>query len=373
MKEQDVIMNDFPLADRVTRLRQLMAERSVEAFVLPVQEGANWESLYYLSGFRGSSGAAVITPGETFLVTDGRYRTQARGQSPFSLVEQEGSSLVLAVIGLLERLDTKRVGLEWERVTHDLFLAFDERGYAIEDVSSFLPRLRRRKDDEESSLIREAALKAGQAFLRTLEKTSEGMTEREFAALLEYEIRLCGAEGGWGTNEFIVASGQRSALPHGRATDRAFRRGDWFTVDFGARYGGYLSDITRNVSCGTPDGWLLEIHDLVRRAHDVAAELLAPGLPCREIDRAARSVIEAGGYGEHFSHGLGHGLGLEVHEAPRLSPRCDDCLCVGDVVTVEPGIYVEGRGGVRLENDYVITDGGSLCLTDRLESRLFEI
>ncbi len=366
-------MNFGPIGRRVEALRRLMTERGCFSFVLPVIEGANWESLYYLSGFRGTSGAAVVTSTETFLVTDGRYLAQARRQSPFEVLEQRGGRLPEALAALLRRLSPRNVGLEWDRVTHGTYLSFESLGYPLVDVSSLLPRLRRRKDETEIPLIRGAAERAALAFRRTLAKAGEGMTEREFAALLEFEIRSAGAEGGWGTSDFIVASGSRSALPHGRPTDRVFLRGDWVTVDFGARYGGYLSDITRNFTVGPADPWLLEIHGLVTCAHDRAAALLVPGVPCRDVDRAARSVIEEGGYGEAFPHGLGHGLGLEVHEAPRLSPRFDDILEVGDVVTVEPGIYVEGRGGVRLEDDYVITETGAICLTEKLEARLFEV
>lgn len=365
---------DFgPIGDRVEKLRRLMDGIDCPVLVLPVIEGSNWESLFYLSGFRGTSGAAVITPSETILVTDGRYIAQARCQSPFDLVEQEGGRLIETIGEVLKPLAPCRIGLEWERISHALFCSFEDLGFPSVDVSSFLPSLRRHKDKGEISLIREAADKASQAFLRALDGSGEGMTEREFAALLEFEIRRCGAEGGWGTHEFIVASGLRSALPHGRPTERAFRRGDWVTVDFGARYGGYLSDITRNFTVGPAHDWLLEIHGLVGRAHDLAASLLRPGLSCREVDGAARSVIEEGGYGRAFSHGLGHGLGLEVHEMPRLSPRSDDFLEVGDIVTVEPGVYIEGRGGIRVENDYVITEKGALCLSGSLESRLFEI
>lgn len=366
-------MNFDPIWRRVEALRHLMEALDCSAFVLPVVEGANWESLYYLSGFRGTSGAAVITPSEALLVTDGRYLAQARSQSPFDKVEQRGGQLLEAVGELLKKLNPSRVGLEWDRITHSAYGHFEALGRPLVDASSLLPRLRRRKDETELSLIRGAAERASTAFIQTLARTTEGMTEREFAALLEYEMRLAGAEGGWGTSDFIVASGSRSALPHGRPTDRAFLRGDWVTVDFGARYEGYLSDITRNFAVGFVDPWLLEIHDLVTYAHDEAASRLAPGLPCREIDEVARSIIAEGGYGEAFSHGLGHGLGLEVHEAPRLSPRSEDILEVGDVVTVEPGIYVEGRGGVRLEDDYVITEGGAVCLTEGLEARLFSV
>ncbi len=362
-----------PFEKRVARLRERLVEEPVQAAVFLDVEGFNWENVYYLSGFRGTSGGFVVTADDAFLVTDGRYLSQARDQSPFPLVDQGNRSLVRALTEELRRRGISSVGLEGNRLFYRLYRDFVDSGFEVSDSSDFVPAIRRTKDLMERKILQKAADLAGQAFLMTLEKAGEGMSEQAFAALLEYHLRSVGAEGGWGDHDFIVASGPRSALPHGKPTERTFARGEWVTVDFGARYGGYVSDITRNFSVGPVDPWARETHDLLLKAHRTAAERLVPGLEGRRADSLARDVIEQAGMGRLFGHGLGHGLGLEVHEAPRLSSRSTDVLACGDVVTVEPGIYLEGRGGLRLEDDYFLIEDGAERLTQALAQELFEL
>ena len=238
------------------------------------------------------------------------------------------------------------------------------------DASDVLPLLRRKKDAGEIALIRKAADCARDAYRKVLSRVREGMTELEFSAALEYEIRCCGAEGGWGDHGFIVASGPRSALPHGMATDKPLAKGDWVTVDYGARVEGYVSDITRNFAIGEPPSRVREIEDVLLRAHEAAAGAIRAGVSGREVDLVARKVIQDAGYGECFIHGLGHAIGLEVHESPRLSPISADILQEGDVVTVEPGIYIEGFGGMRIEDDYLVTASGAELLAEDFDRRL---
>lgn len=358
---------------RTSRLRERLIAEGLDAAVFIDVEGFNWENVYYLSGFRGSSGGFVVTREEAFLVTDSRYLTQAREQSPFRIEAQGGGALVGTLADLLRRRGVSRVGLEGSRLFYRLYRIFEESGLTVADISDFAPAIRRSKDPMERGILQKAADLASKAFLMTLEKVCEGMTEQAFAALLEYNLRSVGAEGGWGDHDFIVASGPRSALPHGRPTERPFTKGEWVTVDFGARYGGYVSDITRNFSIGPADPWARDMHDLLLRAHRRAADGLAPGLAGSSADALARAVIDEAGQGHLFGHGLGHGLGLEVHESPRLSPRSTDVLAAGDVVTVEPGVYLEGKGGLRLEDDYFLVEGGADRITSALAQELFEL
>lgn len=357
---------------RVAAVRSAMQEQDFEALVLFVFEGSNWESMYYLTGFRGTSSAAVVTAKDAFLITDGRYMSQARLQSPFDIVEQGQRKLHEAVGEVLISAGVTRVGFEGERVSYALHKKLADMAFRWKDASEILPHIRRSKDLLERQFVEKAAAIAGEAFRRTLEQVAPGMTERRVAALLEFSMKDLGAEGGWG-DEFIVASGPRSALPHGRASDRILLAGEWVTVDFGARYGGYVCDLTRNFSLGHPDPWARDVHALLLEAQRAGEQTLRAGLPGREADAAARKVIEGAGYGTAFSHGLGHGFGLHIHEAPRLSYLSDDVLASGDLVTVEPGIYIEGRGGMRVEDDYMVTELGFSCLSTTLSRELFVI
>ncbi len=348
---------------RLARLREGMEREMIDVFFLLVTERYNSESLSWLSGFRGSSGAVVISPSDAWLVTDGRYILQAEKESPFELVNQGAASLPEKTADILRSQSWSAGGYEGDRLSVNLFSAIKPALPEWKDCSTLLPTLRRKKDDLEVEYIRRAGTIASDAYEEVLQSVREGMTEKEFNALLEYTLRKKGAEGGWKGSSFIVASGERSALPHGSPTERPFRRGDIVTVDFGATVKGYMSDLTRNFSLGPLSERAQEIEGLLLEAHSQAARALRPGASGVEIDAVARKIITDGGWGGHFPHGLGHGLGLEVHEAPRLSPLSTDILAEGDVVTIEPGIYLEGWGGMRIEDDYLVTGSGSVCLS----------
>ena len=357
---------------RVEGVREALRLHDVEALVLFVFEGSNWESVYYLTGFRGSSAAAVVTEKDAFLVTDGRYLSQARQQSPFVIVPQGQRKIHEAVGELLTSAGVTRAGFEGEKVSFSFYRKLLDIPLRWHDESAILPRGRRSKDLLERQFVEKAASIAGEAFRRLLSLVAPGMTERRVAALLEFAMKDLGAEGGWG-DEFIVASGSRSALPHGRASDRMLQGGEWVTVDFGTRYGGYVCDITRNFSLGPPDPWARDVHALLLEAQRAGAQVLRSGVSGREADAAARRVLEEAGYGSAFSHGLGHGFGLQVHEAPRLSYLSEDVLAVGDLVTVEPGVYFEERGGLRVEDDYWVTELGATCLSASLSREFFVV
>ena len=359
--------------ERLASLRRLMKPRGVDAALVLVREGYNWETCFHLSGFRGSSSALLLLDGEALLVTDGRYLEQASEQTDLTVVDQGPGSILEAVEReLSSRPGVRSVGFQARRVTCDLHDGLKGLGKELLDLTAEFSAIRRKKDPQEAKILEEAARIAADAFHETLSFFLSGMTESMIAARLEYEMRLKGAEGGWGGQDFIVASGARSALPHGRPGEKVIEVGENVLVDFGARHRSYLSDITRTFSPGEPPQWVRDAHELLSEAQSEAIALLEPGRPASEIDAAARKVIERAGFGGLFIHGLGHGLGLELHEPPTLSPRSGDVISAGDVVTVEPGIYFPGNGGVRLEDDFYVSAERTVCLTSSLERKLFK-
>ncbi|MBQ7544529.1 MAG: aminopeptidase P family protein [Synergistaceae bacterium] len=359
-------MNTDIITSRTDKLRALMSAQNLDAFVLLVEERANSESCHYISGFRGSSAALIITPSASTLITDGRYTTQAKSQTPFTVIIQSELSLPAFIAKAVSESDFVRVGFEAEKISHATFTKhFAPAKAEWLDASDMIPSLRRTKDAHEVELIRRAGRIGRDALGAVMRETHAGMTEAEFGSKLMQEIKRRGAEKGWAHDDFIVASGTRSAMCHALATEKQFAEGETVTVDYGAMVEGYMSDITRNFAIGRIDDKAREINAVLLRAHREAASALRPGIAGKDVDAVARKVIADAGYGENFVHGLGHGLGLEVHEAPRLSKTSKDVLKAGDVVTIEPGIYIEGWGGLRIEDDYLITEDGAECLTVR--------
>ncbi|MDR2529312.1 MAG: Xaa-Pro peptidase family protein [Synergistaceae bacterium] len=349
---------------RVEKLRRLMEENGMDAFVLFVFERLNSESCHYISGFRGSSAVVVIDGWRELLVTDGRYRTQATQQSPFELSTLTGIPLPEFVVKLVNEQGYQCVGFESEKVFHSIVEGYLRKTRTEwKDASSLVPFLRRTKDASEVDAIRRAGLIARRAYGKALEQAREGMTEAEFEGILLREIKAAGGEKGWAHDDFVVVSGERGALCHGRATQRPFAVGDTVTVDYGAMVDGYMCDVTRNFAIGRVQPRALEIGQTLVKAYQAAAAALRPGALGKDIDAVARKVIAEAGFEENFLHGLGHGLGLEIHEPPRLSLLSKDVLQVGDVVTIEPGIYIEGWGGLRVEDDYLVTEQGASPLT----------
>ncbi|MBQ9420028.1 MAG: aminopeptidase P family protein, partial [Synergistaceae bacterium] len=329
-------------------------------------ERANSESCHYISGFRGSSAALIISMNEEILITDGRYQTQSKAQSPFKIVIQSEFSLPEYIARAVKDSEYVRVGFEAEKISHAEFTKhFEPVHVEWIDASDLILRLRRTKDSDEIAKIKTAARIGREALGKVLSEVHDCMSEIEFETKLMQEIKSLGAEKGWAHDDFIVASGVRSAMCHAPATLKQIREGETVTVDYGAMVDGYMSDITRNFALGQPDKKAIEINEILLKAHNEAAKILRPGVWGSDVDAAARKIISDAGYGKNFLHGLGHGLGLEVHEAPRLSRTSKDILQAGDVVTIEPGIYIEGWGGLRIEDDYLITEDGCECLTVR--------
>lgn len=323
-------------------------------------------NIRYLTGFTGSSALCFVTArGEVLLVTDFRYQTQVADEvGELARTSIEPQSLWSGLWALLPQYAHVRVaGFESSHLLHRDFARLLEQGerWQWRPVTDLVEALRERKDAGEVAHVRAAAAIAEAALARTLEQVRPGLTELQVAGLLEHALRDAGSEAF--PFETIVASGPRSALPHARASARVIERGDYLLLDFGALSGGYCSDITRTVVVGQASGEQRAVHDIVRQANAVAVAGVRAGMKGRDADALARGYIEARGWGEAFGHSLGHGLGLEVHEAPRLSRAADAALPAGAVVTIEPGIYRPGWGGVRIEDDVHLGADGTDVLT----------
>jgi Xaa-Pro aminopeptidase len=318
----------------------------------------------YLSGFSGSNGALLVFADDRvpILATDGRYRTQAAEQAPDLEIAIE-RALGRYLVGQAADGGVRRLGFESNVVTVDGFDALtselDERGGETELVraAGTVEALREVKDAGELALLR-LACEAADAALDDLVARGglrPGRTEREVSRELEALMLDHGADGI--SFETIVAAGPNSAIPHHRPTDAVLAEGDFVKIDFGALVAGYHSDMTRTFVLGKAADWQLEIYQLVADAQRAGREALRPGAGLREVDAAARQLIADAGYGENFGHGLGHGVGLQIHEAPGIGATSAGTLLAGSVVTVEPGVYLPGRGGVRIEDTLVVAGG----------------
>lgn len=322
-------------------------------------------NIRYLTGFSGTSALLVVTPRDVVFITDFRYQTQvAEEVGDIARVVIEASSLWT---GLWQQLTTlmsvKVLGFETAHIPHRDFQRLVESGarWQWRPTVDLVETLRERKDDSEIARIREAADVATRALERTLPDLHVGMTELQVAGVLEKALRDEGSEGF--PFPSIVAGGPRSALPHARSSARALEQGDFLLMDFGAEVGGYCSDITRTVVMGAASDEHRRVYEVVRVANERAAGGVRAGMTGRDADAIARLYIERAGYGELFGHSLGHGIGLEVHEAPRLARTAEGTLPEGAVVTIEPGVYRPGWGGVRIEDDVVLGADGPEILT----------
>ena len=322
-------------------------------------------NIRYLTGFTGSAALLLIRPGDALLVTDFRYATQAPQEvGETARVEIDPVSVWQRLLKHLGDLPPAPLGVEAHALTlRDAErLEGADRGRVV-PTTDLVERLRAVKDPGEVSAIRRAAALAQDALAEVLPSVRVGRVEREIAADLEGALRRRGSE--WHPFPTIVASGPRSALPHASTSGRAVEAGDWLLLDFGAQVDGYCADLTRTVVVGhRADERQRTIYELVRAAQRRALDHLHAGMTGREGDALARDVIAERGFGHAFGHSLGHGLGLEVHEAPRLAPTAEAPLPLHAVVTVEPGIYLPGWGGVRLEDDIYLGPGGPECLSD---------
>ncbi len=348
--------------ERVAELRGRIADQGFAALVV-----AHEPNLRYLTGFSGSSGLLLVTTDAVVLVTDSRYRTQAAEECDAAV------RVVIAEAGLVEAL-----AVELRQVPASGVVGYEDHVLTVREAArltgeaqdgrfrrspDLVERLRTVKAPEEVAAVAEAGRVAGEALAAAAPEVRVGLSELEVAALLEAALRRAGSEA----HPFptIVASGPRAALPHARTSGRRIAAGEWLLLDFGAQVDGYCADVTRTFVVGAaPDARQREVYEVVRSAQAAALAGLKAGMTGRAGDALARDRIAAAGFGDAFGHSLGHGLGLEVHEAPRLSRASEEPLPAGAVVTVEPGVYLPGWGGVRIEDDVVLGHAGAALLTD---------
>jgi Xaa-Pro aminopeptidase len=334
---------------RGDRLERHLDERDLDRMLV-----TDLTNVRYLTGFTGTNGACLCGPGERLLFTDFRYTERAEA-------EVEGWETVTLAAdwlgGIAERLQG-RVGFEDDHVSVRLLEKLKEKlsdGVEMVAAGGRVEQLRRVKDAGELAAIEEAAKLADEVWRWSVERGLAGRTERDVARAAEARIR---EHGGDPSFPAIVAAGPNGALPHAEPGEREIGRGELVVFDMGAKLDGYCSDGTRTFATGDPGEEATGVYEVVREAQAAALEAVEAGVKGEDVDKVARRVIEAAGHGEHFGHGLGHGVGLEVHEGPRLSLRSDDVLAPGEVVTVEPGIYLPGRLGVRIEDLVVVAEDG---------------
>lgn len=321
----------------------------------------------YLCGYSGSNGLLLLGRRGAEFYTDGRYaqqiQTEVKGVR--KSVPADGNLIALAAASPLVRSGRPRIGYQAKYMTVATWGQFNRHfdGKALLVAADGLVEpLTEIKDAAELKLIERAVRIVDRAFTKIQREIRPGVRESEVAARLEYIMLSLGSEGT--AFETICASGARSALPHGKASRKRIEKGDFVTLDYGATVGGYCSDITRTVVVGKATARQKKIYNIVLRAQAAAVRKIKPGVSTKAVDWAARAIITKAGYGKRFGHGTGHGIGLEVHQSPGLSTRTDSRLCPGMVVTVEPGVYLPNFGGVRIEDDVLVTRSGHRILTE---------
>lgn len=343
---------------RIHKLRSQFANLGIDAFLV-----TNLPHLRYLSNFSGSNGLGLVTKSSAVLLTDGRYRTQARGQA-------KGWKIIIAEDSLFDELHRtkllkigQRVGFDGNALPYSLFLTLKKKFPGVEFASKVgtIEKIAAVKDSSEIWKIRHAVAITDRVFEEILNIIRPGITELDVSAEISYRQRKHGAE----TDAFdtIVASGTRGALPHGRASSKKIRKGEFVIIDFGCVYEGYYSDLTRTISVGKPTQQWKTIYHVVLDAQHHAIEKAANGISSKDLDAVARSYIKKKGYEKYFNHSLGHGLGMQIHEPPRISWLSSARLQSGNVITIEPGIYIPNEGGVRIEDNVLITNGNCDVLT----------
>ncbi|MCC6731253.1 MAG: aminopeptidase P family protein [Chthonomonadales bacterium] len=347
------------LKGRLARARAAMAERDLPALLLTQIDNVHW-----ISGFTGSSAQVLLTAEAALIATDSRYTEQARSECPSLELVSLASSSPDAIVAVLGTLPVGRLGFEASSVSVRMHGTLREQiPGAIELIATdrLVEGLRLVKGVDEVARIEVACGVVDRAFERIVPEIRPGATERDVMLALEWHMRR--DESADVSFDTIVASGPRSALPHGRPSERVLAAGDMVTLDYGARVAGYCSDITRTVSLGRAGREEREVYHVVLDAMNRAIAAMRPGVSGRDVDAVARDHISQAGYGDFFGHGLGHSLGRAVHDGPGLAPRSGITLAPGMVMTVEPGIYLPGRFGVRIEQDVLVTEDGARVLT----------
>ncbi len=337
---------------RLEKVRELMKEQELDGFIL-----YSPYNLRYLANFTGTTGFILLTLEKAYFVTDARYTQQAQKQAQgFEVIEHQ-TGWVQMMADIIQKENVRFLGYEASHLTVEMLDIFEET-FSADMIPTYglVEHVREIKDEHELATIRKACSISDAAFLHILNIIKPGMREIDIANELDFYMRKQGATGV--SFDTIVASGVRSSMPHGVASDKLIEQGDFVTLDFGCYYEGYASDMTRTIAVGEPSDILKEIYDITLQAQLKVIEAAGPGKTGKELDLIARDYITSKGYGDKFVHSTGHGLGLEIHEAPNVNRLADQKFVPGNVITDEPGIYLPGIGGVRIEDDLIITETG---------------
>ena len=335
--------------------------KEIEGFLV-----TNLKNLYYLTGFDGE-GSALITNRNNYLLTDSRYTEQAEKESSnFKIITDDPkkkNARVLAMKKIIERNKINKIAFESIDLNYADFIKYSESFQSVEflPTKNIVEQIRMLKDKEEIIKMKKAAQITTESLKEVFEIIEPGVRELEIASELAYTMRKKGAQKE--AFETIVVSGERSSLPHGKPSEKKINEGELIIIDVGANYHSYNSDITRTIIIGRENKKQKKIFSIVSDAQKASLEFLKPGVKCKEVDFVARDIIAKKGYGKYFGHGLGHGVGLDIHEIPRVSSNDDTILLPGMVVTIEPGIYLPEVGGVRIEDSVLITEEGYEILT----------
>lgn len=345
------------LSNRVLKARGALQRTGADILLI-----TNLSNIRYLSGFTGSEGTLVLSPSAGWFLTDSRYTSQAVAQVQGAQVIEFANRLD-SLVSVVKESGAASIAFEAGHMSVQAFRDLESRlpGIRFVPADSELTLLRAVKDAEELKTLARVAEIASQSLLQILPLVKPGAVESELAWALEVAMRERGAEGK--SFDFIVASGERGALPHGRASEKRLAAGELVTFDYGALFEGYCSDETATVSLGEPDSRQREVYETVRVAQQLAIEAVRPGVSFKDVDAKARDYIASKGFGQYFGHGLGHGIGIDIHEPPTASPRSTQVIEEGMVFTVEPGIYIPGFGGVRIEDSVVVESDGCRRIT----------
>lgn len=340
--------------NRIDKLREKLHDN--EAVLI-----SGYPNIFYYSGFTSEDAYLLISHDICCIVTDSRYTIQAKEQAKgFEVLDiKNGFSKVFS------NTNAKYIGFEENVMSvreYKLLRSKLKSGQDLVEMQNLINEQRKIKDLYEIGKIAEAEKIGDSAFEYVLKRIKYGMTEREIALLIEFFMKEQGASAL--SFDTIAASGKRSAMPHGVATDKVIENGDFLTLDFGCVFEGYCSDMTRTVVVGKADDRQKEIYEIVLRAQTAAIDKISEGVVCSDVDAAARDIIKGAGYGDNFGHGLGHSVGIEIHEAPSFAPKCNEILKNGHVITVEPGIYIDDFGGVRIEDLIAVQNGCAKNLTN---------
>lgn len=342
---------------RLEKLRRILLSKELDALILRCPE-----NIYYFSGFRGSEGLLLVSMDESILVTDFRYMTYAKEELK-GIKVLEKTKEKNPVYAIIEESNFKRVGFEAMHTPFSVYSEWKERikGVELLPLGNEIEKIRGIKEPGELDLMLRAVSIAEEALIEVLDNLKPGRTEKEIAIEIDLAMMRKGAESP--SFETIVASGERSALPHARPSDKVLKSDEVVIIDFGAKYEGYCSDETVTVFLGEPPPLIRRLREIVSEAKNMALLAIRDGVEARTIDSIVRSFIEKEGFGAYFGHGTGHGIGLSVHELPSINETSDGILESQMVVTIEPGIYIPKVGGVRLEDMVLVGEGHSTVLT----------